>query len=120
MAGKLKSFFRGGGGAEEPRLSGHSGPRYDVAARDAFAAVLAKASAVHNAALTLSYTDPATDLAKAVDVASLYCNDELLRRMHTFRDAVLEASMSVQPEMDVEAARDAFTQGCRLALGTND
>jgi hypothetical protein len=105
---------------QEPRLLGHDEPHYSVSAKDAFIDVLTKGSAVHRPGLALSYTDSATDLERAIEVASLYCNEELKRRMLAFRDAVIELSMGGGSEEEEQTARQHFTLGCRLALGTND
>lgn len=104
---------------QEPRLLGHE-PYYSVSAKDAFIDVLTKGSAVHRPGLALSYTDAAVELERAIEVASLYCNEELKGRMLAFRDAVIELSMGGGSADEERAAREHFTLGCRLALGTND
>lgn len=105
---------------QEPRLLGHDDPHYSVSAKDAFIDVLTKGSATHRPGLALSYTDAAVELEQAIEVASLYCNEELKGRMFAFRDAVIELSMGGGSEEEERAARQHFTLGCRLALGTND
>jgi hypothetical protein len=105
---------------QEPRLLGHDDPYYSVSAKDAFIDVLTKGSAVYRPGLALSYTDAAVELEQAIKVASLHCNEELKGRMLAFRDAVIELSMGGGSEEEERVARQHFTLGCRLALGTND
>lgn len=106
---------------KEPRLRDANSPQYSSSARDAFVEVLIKGRAVLNPAFAdVSYTDAATDLDNAVQAASSYCNDEMLARLNTFHEAVIDASMGESGSARVEGSREHFVEGCRLALGTND
>lgn len=104
----------------KPRLSGETQPVYSAEAKNAFVVVLQRALDVQiPGRLGASYTDPATELENAVQVASRYCNEELLSRMNNFRDAVLDASRGEGGEAEVNRTRETFTKGCREALGND-
>lgn len=105
----------------KPRLSGETQPVYSAGAKNAFVTVLQRALDVQIPGRlgATSYTDPATELENAVQIASLYCNDELLSRMNDFRDAVLDASRGEGGEQEVNRTREIFTKGCREALGND-
>lgn len=104
----------------KPRLSGETQPVYSAGAKNAFVTVLQRALDVQiPGRLGTSYTDPATELESAVQIASSHCNDELLSRMNDFRDAVLDASRGEGGEQEVNRAREVFTKGCREALGND-
>lgn len=108
---------------QEPRLLGLDRAQYSQSAADAFIEVVMKAAdaqrpgrigADHEGPL-----DRATALKDAVDIASVYCNEELLSRMRAFQEAVIEESMGGGSKARTDAARDHFTTGCRRALGSD-
>lgn len=102
----------------EPRLSGASGPEYSKGAVDAFARVMVAARALSQPDLLRGdHTDAVTELRHAVQVATLYCNDALLARMLHFQEVAVLASMG---GAEVDSAERNFSEGCRIALGTND
>lgn len=104
----------------KPLLIGHESSYFSTGAKDSFQEVLIRAMDVQRSGrLGTSYTDTATELANAVDKASLWCNEELLRRMHIFRDAVLDHSRGDGSEGAADEARAFFMKGCRQALGTD-
>lgn len=108
---------------QRPRIRGHVGAFYVQRASEAFIEVIMKASDAQRpgriGAEHSSDVDRAQVLEAAVSVAALYCNEELLSRLHAFRDAVLELTMGGGSEAEVRAAREHFTKGCREALGTD-
>lgn len=105
----------------KPRLADHGDPYYSTGAKDAFLEVLIRAGDVQRPGrIGTGYTNPATELGKAVEVASLWCNPELLRRMNDFKDVILDQSRGEGSDEKAFAAQQFFTSGCRQALGTND
>lgn len=108
---------------QTPRIRGHVGAFYVQRASEAFIEVIMKASDAQRpgriGADHSSDVDRAQALEAAVSVAALYCNEELLSRLHAFRDAVLELTMGGSSEAELRAAREHFTKGCREALGTD-
>ncbi len=105
----------------KPRLADHQDPHYSTDAKEAFDEVLTRAGNVQRPGrMSAGCTDPATELGEAVEVASLWCNPELLRRMNDFKDAILDQSRGEGSDEKAFAAQRFFTSGCRQALGTND
>lgn len=108
---------------QRPRIRGHVEAFYVQRASEAFIEVIMKASDAQRpgriGADHSSDVDRAQVLEAAASVAALYCNEELLSRLHSFRDAVLELTMGGGSEAEVRAAREHFTKGCREALGTD-
>lgn len=106
----------------KPRLAGQSNPFYSLGASDSFVEVLLAAMDIerpNRVGASHSYTESGTRLSAAVDKASLWCNKELLDRMHAFRDAVLDESCGESDGSRSREAREHFTSGCRQALGTD-
>lgn len=103
-----------------PRLAGWDEPHYSHTAKEAFLDVLMKVSeACRPPSKGEGLTDSAVELDRAMDVATLFCNGELLDRMRALRNAAIEESMGGSREK-TRAAQKHFTDGCRQALGTND
>jgi hypothetical protein len=110
----------GDAGDPQPRLLGETEPYYSPSAKRAFAEVLTKARGVEMSSHgEADQKDAIRSLEDAVEVASLYCNDELLRRAHTFQAAVLACGRGEASGVEMGTARENFTLGCRLALGTD-
>lgn len=108
----------------QPRLDGCTEPHYSESAKRVFIAVLTAAAdaqrpgrlgADHDSVL-----DRTSRLDEAVAVAGLLCNAELIDRLSAFRDAVIEWTMTESNPDELAEARSYFTEGCRMALGTND
>lgn len=106
---------------QEPRLSGYTEPHHSVAAKGAFAEVILKVYEVQRGpGRSEGAVGSVTELKRAVQTAGLYCNAELTSRMNALWEAVVEESMGGGSAEATRAARNHFTLGCRLALGTND
>lgn len=108
----------------QPRLEGHAQPHYSEGAKNAFVAVLTAAADAQRPGRIGADHDSALDrtrrLDEAVAVAGLFCNAELIDRLSAFRDAVIEWTMTEDNAEELAEARSYFTEGCRIALGTND
>lgn len=109
---------------QEPRIVGSPNiPSRTTAsrARDAFIEVLVDAAAVRNpSTLAVSYVEPAVKLKDSVDTARVWCNEELGRRLTRLYEVAIEESMGGTPSTEWGAVHKSFTEGCRIALGTND
>jgi hypothetical protein len=104
----------------EPRLVGCDEPQYSNAAKEAFISVIMKVAVARRLPdRNEGFADGVTELDRAIEVAEIFCNPELLDRMRALREAAIQESMG-GPAKATRAAQDHFTLGCRLALGTND
>jgi hypothetical protein len=122
----VRLFGRGGVRPEpQPYLNGESEPHYSndlvrQAAKEAFIDVLMKVPPVRRLpGENEGFADRILELDRAIGVARVFCNEELLRRMDVLREAAIEAATGGDAE-PVRTAQAHFTLGCRLALGTND
>lgn len=108
---------------QEPWLLGMNRAHYSQGASNAFIEVVMKAADAQRpgriGADHESQLDRTNALKAAVDIASLYCNSELLVRMHAFQEAVIEESVGGGSREETSAARNHFTAGCRHALGND-
>lgn len=106
-----------------PRLDGHTEPCYSDGAKWAFVAVLTAAADAQRPGRIGADHDSVLDrtnrLDLAVATAGLFCNAELIDRLSAFRDAVVEWTMTEANGDELAEARSHFTEGCRIALGTN-
>lgn len=110
--------------ARQPRLEGHAEPYYSDGAKRAFVNVLTAAADAQRPGRIGADHDSVLDrtqrLDEAVAIAGLFCNAELIDRLSAFRDAVIEWTMTESNANELAGARNHFTEGCRIALGTND
>lgn len=107
--------------AEPPRLSGYKDPHNSLKASDAFVEVLIKAATVRNpSTLGDSYGNPFTELQQAIEIARLWCNEELGHRLTSLHEAVMRESTGIGSSAETDEAREHFALGCRIALGRED
>lgn len=126
----MKIFGRVGKGQpaqepeRQPRLEGHTEPYYSDGAKRVFVNVLTAAADAQRPGRIGANHDSVLDrtarLDEAVAIAGLLCNAELIDRLSAFRDAVIEWTMTEENADELAEARSHFTEGCRIALGTND